>query len=138
KEGATLVTCAEDVVNALEPFGRRPYPMEQARTFEESASAPNATPEPLPDIAHDERSLVVAALGPSPVHVDELARATWLPIRSVQTVLLELALAGRIEHHGSQLDSLIAGRYTASRCQSGSPSNVIPVLVTGILLVAGS
>ncbi|HEX7075679.1 MAG TPA: DNA-processing protein DprA [Hyphomicrobiaceae bacterium] len=110
KEGATLVTCAEDVVNALEPFGRRPYPMEQARTFEESASAPNATPEPLPDIAHDERSLVVAALGPSPVHVDELARATGLPIRIVQTVLLELALAGRIEHHGSQLVSLIAGR----------------------------
>jgi DNA processing protein len=52
------------------------------------------------------RKLVVDALGPAPVNVDELARATGLPISIVKVVLLELALAGRIEQHGSQLVSL--------------------------------
>ena len=52
------------------------------------------------------RKLVVDALGPAPVDVDELARATGLAIRSVKIALLELALAGRIEQHGSQLVSL--------------------------------
>ena len=52
------------------------------------------------------RKLVVDALGPAPVNVDELARATGLPIRSVKVALLELTLAGRIEQHGSQLVSL--------------------------------
>ncbi len=111
KEGATLVTCAEDVVSTLEPFGRRPEPISgQAYDFEEPTPMLLATPEPLPQVERDERSLVISALGPAPVHVDELARATGLPIRIVQTVLLELALAGRVEHHGSQLVSLLAGR----------------------------
>ena len=62
------------------------------------------------------RKLVVDALGPAPVNVDELARATGLAIRSVKVALLELALAGRIEQHGSQLvslESMKASRRTA-------------------------
>jgi len=49
---------------------------------------------------------VVEALGPAPIDIDELARATGLGIRSVKIALLELALAGRIEQHGAQLVSL--------------------------------
>lgn len=105
KEGATLVTCAEDVVNALQPFGRQPAPRPQP--FREPASVLDTAPEPLPQVAGDDRARITAALGPAPVPIDELARATDLPIRIVQTVLLELALAGRIQHHGSQLVSLI-------------------------------
>ena len=67
----------------------------------------DAAPEPLPQVAGDDRARITAALSPAPVPIDELARATDLPIRIVQTVLLELALAGRIQHHGSQLVSLI-------------------------------
>lgn len=105
KEGATLVTCAEDVVNALQPFGRQLAPKPQP--FREPASMLDAAPEPLPQVAGDDRARITAALSPAPVPIDELARATDLPIRIVQTVLLELALAGRIQHHGSQLVSLI-------------------------------
>ncbi len=111
KEGATLITCAEDVVNALQPFGRpRQAVSGQIQLLEEPAPARDAAPEPLPQVERDERSRVIAALGPAPVHIDEVARATQLPIRIVQTVLLELALAGRLEHHGSQLVSLVTGR----------------------------
>jgi DNA processing protein len=40
------------------------------------------------------------------VDIDELVRATGLPVRSLQIALIELALAGRIERHGHQLISL--------------------------------
>lgn len=109
KDGATLVTCAEDVVNALQPFGRPYHAVPSPEPFREPATPLDAAPaaDLLPEVAGDDRARVTAALGPAPVHVDELARATGLPIRIVQTVLLELALAGRVEHHGSQLVSLV-------------------------------
>src|SRR5690606_7803496 len=74
KEGATLVTCAEDVVNALEPFGRQLAPKPQP--FREPASMLDAAPEPLPQVAGDDRARITAALSPAPVPIDELARAT--------------------------------------------------------------
>jgi DNA processing protein len=48
---------------------------------------------------------VFEALGPAPVDIDELGRATGLSARSIQVALVELALAGRIERHGHQLVS---------------------------------
>ena len=61
---------------------------------------------PLPDIRQSERELIVTALGPSPVDIDELIRATGVATRKVHTVLLELDLAGRLQRHGQQLVSL--------------------------------
>jgi predicted Rossmann fold nucleotide-binding protein DprA/Smf involved in DNA uptake len=52
------------------------------------------------------RELVVSALGPSPVDIDELIRATGVTTRKVHIVLLELDLAGRLQRHGQQLVSL--------------------------------
>jgi DNA processing protein len=48
---------------------------------------------------------LIALLGPVPVSVDELARASEAPAREVRTVLLGLKLAGRIEWHGGDLIS---------------------------------
>ena len=107
KDGATLVTSAEDVANALQPFGRPPGGGPGPMPLREPAPPLDAAPEPLPQVDRDDRTRITAALGPAPVHIDELARASGLPIRIVQTVLLELALAGRIQHHGSQLVSLL-------------------------------
>jgi DNA processing protein len=45
------------------------------------------------------------ALGPAPIDIDTLGRATGLPVRALQIALVELALAGRIERHGHQLVS---------------------------------
>ena len=53
------------------------------------------------------RKMIVALLGPSPVDVDELARAAGAPMAEVRDVLLELELAGRLERHGGNLVSLI-------------------------------
>jgi DNA processing protein len=54
---------------------------------------------------------LIALLGPVPVSVDELARASEAPAREVRSVLLGLKLAGRIEWHGGDLvSSLPASR----------------------------
>ena len=102
KQGASLVTGAADIVDALAPImGRRPAPPRV-----ELASEDQGMP-PLPDIGASERERVIGALGPSPVDIDELIRSTRLPTRKVHIVLLELDLAGRLQRHGQQLVSLI-------------------------------
>ncbi len=103
KQGAGLVTCAADIVDALAPIlGRPPSPPRA-----ELDSDDRGTAVPLPDIGESERERVVEALGPSPVDIDELIRSTGLPTRKVHIVLLELDLAGRLQRHGQQLVSLI-------------------------------
>jgi DNA processing protein len=103
KQGATLVTEARDVIDALAPIlGRPPAP-----PVEFASSDEQGTPEPLPDIRAGEREKIVSALGPSPVDIDELIRSTGIATRKVHIVLLELDLAGRLQRHGQQLVSLI-------------------------------
>jgi DNA processing protein len=104
KDGASIVTEAADVIHALQPIaGMR---RDGAATRRPPETLVPARPEPPPIVADDDRSRVAATLGPAPVNVDEIARATGLSIRAVHAILLELALAGRIEHHGAQLVSL--------------------------------
>ena len=65
-------------------------------------AAPGGLP---PDPGCDQRSLLLAALGPSPVDLDTLARATGLGARDIRVLLLELDLAGEIVRHGAHLVS---------------------------------
>jgi DNA processing protein len=103
KQGAGLVTCVRDILEVLAPIlGRPPAPP----PIELAAADEHKLPEPLPDIRQSERELVVGALGPSPVDIDELIRATGVATRKVHIVLLELDLAGRLQRHGQQLVSL--------------------------------
>lgn len=50
---------------------------------------------------------VIELLGPTPVSVDEIVRASQAPAREVRTILFELELAGRLERHGADLVSKI-------------------------------
>lgn len=110
KEGATLVTVPGDVIAALSPL------LSPVMRFSEGAVQVLSQPvtetvavATLPPINIDDsdRARVLEALGPAPVSLDDIARATGLPIRIVQTTILELGLAGRIERHGQQLVSRI-------------------------------
>src|SRR6185295_14683504 len=108
KDGATMATEPEDVIDALAPM-----------LAGEPLAGPAGAQEPTPaeitgrsaadgalQVAPQDRARLLAALGPAPVDIDELVRATGLPARSLQIALIELALAGRIERHGHQLISL--------------------------------
>ena len=113
KSGATLVTEPDDVLAALAPLLREaPQPLSRnpaAQAAPEVPSPPHmpaADPTELPEVGDADRARLIEALGPAPVDVDELGRATGLSARAIQIALMELALAGRIERHGHQLVSL--------------------------------
>ena len=103
KQGACLIAGANDIVETLAPILGRPA---EPLSVEIDASDERTALEPLPDIAQSERERIVNALGPSPVDIDELIRATSIGARKVHIVLLELDLAGRLQRHGQQLVSL--------------------------------
>jgi DNA processing protein len=91
KQGAVLVTEAEDVLAALRPIiGERPTPAAVAPQLSDGATPP---PEPSPDA----RARVLALLGPTPVTADDLIRLSGAPTTVVQATLLELELAGRLK-----------------------------------------
>jgi len=52
--------------------------------------------------------LVASLLGPSPVSLDELARAAELDVMKVRAAVIELELAGRIERSGGDRVALLA------------------------------
>jgi DNA processing protein len=97
REGATLVQNAADVMEAIEPGRIRPF-----RQPDRVYAAPDAAAEA------DEaaRRAVAGLLNATPVPVDEIVRQSALPPAVVQTVLLELELAGRLERHAAGRVSL--------------------------------
>jgi len=97
REGATLVQNADDILEAI-----RPIDAHAVRAPMSTFSGP-----PPGDATDTERRRIVDLLGPVPVMVDELIRQSALPPASVQTVLLELELAGRLDRHaGGRVSSV--------------------------------
>jgi DNA processing protein len=91
KQGAVMVTEAEDVLAVLHPIiGRRPE-----QTFAEPAASDGVAPPPEP--TPDARARVIALLGPTPVTIDDLIRLSGASATVVQATLLELELAGRLK-----------------------------------------
>src|SRR6266700_185347 len=98
KQGATLVTHAADVIQAVAPIMERPL----ASSFREHDGDPLA-----PDPQSDERERIVSLLGPAPILIDDLIRMAATSPAIVRAVLLELELAGRLERQGGGLVALI-------------------------------
>jgi DNA processing protein len=99
RNGATLITGAADVVEALTPMVGRP-------------AAPEGMEEPQQETSQaqpsdSDREKVLEALGPTPVSVDEIIAHTGVRTPEVLLILLELDLAGRLERHSGGRASLI-------------------------------
>jgi DNA processing protein len=99
KQGAILVTGADDVITALAPILGRPPDL--------SAQEPDREMPNDNEPAEDDRARIVSLLGPTPTAIDDLVRLSRTSPAIVRTVLLELELAGRLERHGGALVSLI-------------------------------
>lgn len=95
REGATLVQSPADVLEAIRPIHgvRSAGSRYQAEPIATDASA-------------TERDSVHCLLSHAPVSVDEVIRQSGLVTATVQTVLLELELAGRLERHAGGRVSL--------------------------------
>jgi len=90
KQGAVMVTEAEDVLAVLRPIiGHRVESPSPEPRIDDGA----LEPEPSPDC----RARIVALLGPTPVSPDDLIRLSGASPTMVQATLLELELAGRLK-----------------------------------------
>ena len=92
RDGAQIVTSVDDILDGLAPMvGQSPVP---------DAMREDGPPESGPaDADPSDRDRVLSALGPTPVSVDEIIRFTGVRPAVVQLILLELALARRLERH---------------------------------------
>jgi DNA processing protein len=101
KQGATPVTETADIIAVLRPImEEKKFPAHEADPSAEDDTAGEVDP------ASDERTRIVALLGPAPVQIDDLVRLSKSSPAVVRMVLLELEIAGRIERHGGGLVSL--------------------------------
>ncbi len=108
REGAVLVESAADVIGALAALKPPLSGGEEARF----ASAPSA--DPAEREVGSARQMLLDLLSLEPVSVDELLRACPFSPAAVQTVLLEMELAGRLSRHPGNKVSLLAEGLTAS------------------------
>lgn len=103
KQGATLVTEADEIIAAITPAGlhlpQAPFDAgEDEEPFDTSAQSAEADPAI--------RERIIAGLGPSPVEIDDIIRFSQASAADVQLVLIELDLAGRLVRHGGNRVSL--------------------------------
>ena len=96
REGATLVQSAADILEMIRPIDPR-----AVRAPQNGYGAPAAV-----DADEGDRRAIRELLGPVPVAIDELIRQSGRPPAIVQTVLLELELAARLERHAGGRVSL--------------------------------
>jgi len=102
KDGASLVTDANDIIEAMAPVSRIDLfsPQQVSEPIYED-DKPIALPP-----NERERDRIVDALGPTPAEIDDIIRHTGLPAQSVYLVLLELDLAGRLHRHAGGMVSI--------------------------------
>ncbi|MEO9132376.1 MAG: DNA-processing protein DprA [Sphingomonas sp.] len=96
RDGATLIQSAADVLETIRPIDPRMV----------RAPGLGFERQPPEDVDNAERRTVIELLGPVPVAIDELIRQAGFAPAIVQTVLLELELAGRLERHAGGRVSL--------------------------------
>lgn len=92
REGAALIRDANDVMEILMNFAGNG--MREPRHAPASFEQPPAANEDIPENA---RQIVFDNLSFTPVSVDEMIRACHMSIPVMQTILLELELAGRVK-----------------------------------------
>ena len=96
RDGATLIQSVADVLETIRPIASM-------------MGSPKISfrAEPISaDASDDERGVVLGLLSHAPVQVDEIIRQSGLAPATVQTVLLELELGGRLERHAGGRVSL--------------------------------
>jgi DNA processing protein len=100
KDGATITTSPQDILEALAPVSRIDL------FSQPQAEEPDGEGIMVPPPNDDERARITDALGPTPVEIDDIIRHTGLSPSAIYLVLLELDLAGRLHRHAGGLVSL--------------------------------
>ncbi|NML73995.1 DNA-protecting protein DprA [Rhizobium sp. S-51] len=101
KDGATVTTRPDDVLQALAPLSE--IDLFSGHEADEPGEDDRSMILPPSD---GDRARITDALGPTPVEVDDIIRHTGLPAQAVYLVLLELDIAGRLHRHPGGLVSI--------------------------------
>ena len=109
RDGATLTRSADDVVEALTPIdGQQSGFVFDVREEEKEKDYSRSTMKREKRVdASDIREQLVSLLGPTPTDIDDLIHYCGAEPGTVQLILLELALAGRIQRHSGNRVSLL-------------------------------
>ena len=97
RDGATLIQSVADVLETIRPITGGRFAAPGGDFASEPVSA---------DASDGDRRAVLNLLSHAPVQVDEIIRQSGLMPATVQTVLLELELGGRLERHAGGRVSL--------------------------------
>lgn len=100
KQGAKLVEHARDIMEELSHV--------TDVLAEKNNGRQNETTETLPPLSPDE-SLVFEALGPYPVHIDDLVRKVSMEPGKLSSILLQLELMGAVQQSPGKRFSLATG-----------------------------
>ncbi len=102
KDGATVTTRPDDVLQALAPLSQ----VELFSGHEADEPGGSADHGMAPPPSDNDRARITDALGPTPVEIDDIVRHTGLAPSAVYLVLLELDIAGRLHRHPGGLVSI--------------------------------
>lgn len=102
KDGATVTTRPDDVLQALAPLTA--IDLFSGREADEPGAGEGHGMAPPP--SDNDRARITDALGPTPVEIDDIVRHTGLAPSAVYLVLLELDIAGRLHRHPGGLVSI--------------------------------
>lgn len=100
KQGAQLITSAADILQALDPVAATPIQMNYSLDERQQSNLNIETQD-------HQRQILLNSMGYTPLTIDELIRHTELSAETVQLILLELDLAGKIERHAGNLVSRV-------------------------------
>ena len=103
KDGANMVTSVDDIITEIEPMLTKRPALQPSGSIDDRADETGA----MSDAGPSDRDRIVNALGATPTELDEIIRFTGLTPAQVRLVIIELAVAGRLEHHPGGRVSLI-------------------------------
>lgn len=107
KQGATLVTSTDDILDAIKPLDSDAGEFVYDISEEDEINAFDTTSNEDRTADEECRSAILSSLSPSPVEIDDVIRFSKATPAQVQLVLVELDLAGRLERHTGNRISLI-------------------------------
>lgn len=102
REGATLITSADDVAEALR------------KSLSLSVNEPQQDVPPVPAKAFDQQAIdqiaheLMTLLSPAPIEIDELVRQTGAEAHIIQAAIVELELSGLILREGAKVSRLVS------------------------------
>lgn len=92
KQGAALIENAEDIFRTLQQVSTR-----RNQLFEESAPFEFMPQEPDAQDIAEASKVLLAALSPVAIQLDDIARETQIPAALLQSLVLELEIAGKVQ-----------------------------------------